>query len=287
MRAAAAAWKIRPCSSISDFRGHFWEILEGARSQGVELLVLPELFVLELDGMFGDSYSFPHERCPVLAPDLLAEAEKATDWGMTVVLGSSFALTERAWVNRSPVLGAAGWTGRQDKQIMTQWEAVEWGISPGDQLETLPDPTLGVAVCYDIEFPELARSLAERGAETIAVPSYTETWQGHWRVRYSCHARAVELQVYVLHATLVGSLGREPVVSSHGTAAVISPCLAEFPPNGVLAETQPDEEGLAIADLDFDLLRASRSRGDVRNWNDRLLVPGRLTGMLSQMQPGT
>jgi predicted amidohydrolase len=259
--------------------------MEVARNHGVQLLVLPELFVLELDGMFDEPYSFPHERCPVLAPDLAAEAERARDWGMTVVLGSSFAITERTWVNRSPVLAATGWTGHQDKQIMTQWEAAEWGISPGEPLQTLPDPRLGVAVCYDIEFPDLARSLAEAGAETIAVPSYTETWQGHWRVRHSCHARAVELQVFVLHATLLGTLGREPVISSHGTAAVISPCLADFPPNGVLSETGQDEEGLAMAELDFDLLRASRGKGDVRNWEDRLLVPGRLSGLASQMQP--
>jgi predicted amidohydrolase len=95
----------------------------------------------------------------------------------------------------------------------------------------------------------------------------------------------VELQVFVLHATLLGTLGREPVVSSHGTAAVISPCLADFPPNGVLSETGQDEEGLAMAELDFDLLRASRGKGDVRNWEDRLLVPGRLSGLASQMQP--
>jgi len=73
----------------------------------------------------------------------------------------------------------------------------------------------------------------------------------------------------VIHSSLVGALGREPVPSTYGSSAILAPAVRQFPANGILAETEMNEEGLIIADLDLDLLEEARNTGDVRNWHDR------------------
>jgi predicted amidohydrolase len=155
------------------------------------------------------------------------------------------------------------------KVVLTQYETNEWRLIPGQGLRSLPDERVGVTVCYDSEFPESGRSLAESGVCVQCVPAFTETEHGFHRVRASCRARAVENQIFVVHASLFGSLGREPVPNAVGSAAVMAPCSSPFPSNGVLAETPVNAEGVAYAELDFDALALARTAGDVRNWEDR------------------
>ena len=49
-------------------------------------------------------------------------------------------------------------------------------------------------ICYDSEFPELARHLADQGAMILFVPFCTDTSNGYYRVRHCAQARAIELQ---------------------------------------------------------------------------------------------
>ena len=272
MKAACASWKIHPCDGVDSFWSHFTKLVTTAADQGAELLVMPELITLELEGVFEDISKRPQDRQLVSAEDLSFRSSLAVENKMTIVAGSLLVEADGEWVNRTLVFSPDGSITHQDKIVMTQFEGVEWGISGGADLMPHTDPRLGVLICYDSEFPELGRTLSEKGVLALCVPSYTETWHGHWRVRHSCHARAVENQIFVLHAPLVGSLGREPVPQSHGTPAILAPCNAPFPFNGILAEGPADEETVVFADLDFDVLLASREEGDVRNWNDRLQV---------------
>ena len=276
MRAAAIAWKLRPCGSVADFWGHFWELAEQAKALGADFAVFPECITLELEGMHPDAYSFPHERCPILAEDMADQAGRAKELGLTLCAGTTFAIHGHQWVNRMVWMGADGSTAWQDKLVLTQWELAEWGLGPGQGVQPMPDPACACLICYDSEFPELGRAAAESGATVLAVPAFTETWHGHWRVRHSCAARAVENQIFVIHAPLVGSLGREPVLQARGTAAILAPCCPPFPDNGLLAESAPDEEAVIVANLDLDALAACRRTGDVRNWDDRMLPAQRL-----------
>ena len=152
---------------------------------------------------------------------------------------------------------------------MTQFEIDDWGISPGNSLQAMPDSRFGIAICYDSEFSAGALAQAERGVQALCVPTYTETWHGFYRVRHCCLARATEMQIFVIQASLVGSLGREPLPEAHGSAAILAPSVVPFPFDGVLAESERDREGVAVADLDFEALLLSRTQGDVRNWEDR------------------
>ena len=146
---------------------------------------------------------------------------------------------------------------------------MEWNLGGASGLRVSSSGQIGVTICYDCEFPESGRALAEAGVLIQCVPAFTETQHGFQRVRWCAQARATENQVMVIHASLVGSLGAEPVLTTYGSSAILTPSIAPFPMSAILAETELNCEGIAKVDVDLDWLATSRSRGDVRNWNDR------------------
>ncbi len=133
-------------------------------------------------------------------------------------------------------------------------------------------PTLAEdnVVCYDIEFPEISRLLADEGAEIVFVPFCTDNRQGYLRVRYCAAARAIENQVYVALADNVGNL--PDVVNmdvQYGQAAVLTPSDFDFARDGIAAEADSNEETVLICDVDLDVLETSRSNGTVTPRLDR------------------
>lgn len=95
----------------------------------------------------------------------------------------------------------------QDKIHRTRWEREKWNTDAGDKLHLFETPfgKIAILICYDIEFPELARMVCEAGADILMVPSCTDDRQGFLRVRYCCHARAIENQVFVVMTSTVGN----------------------------------------------------------------------------------
>lgn len=271
IRAAVANWKLRSIRSDSHFWSHIQEFLIQANDDGAELIVLPELFCLEL------LHLEPRVRAED-APKYLAQySQPIEEWlqrmainsGMVIVGGSHFKSDlEGRYLNVSPIAFPDGKLSFQEKNKLTVYERSDWGIQPGTGLANLPG-RLGVNVCYDCEFPEASRVLAENGMLLQCVPAWTETRRGFQRVRWSCQARAIENQVFVLHSSLVGDIGREPAPESYGSSAILCPSMAPFPMEAVLAETKLNEDGLVVASLDIDALFASRVEGEVTNWQDR------------------
>jgi predicted amidohydrolase len=147
-----------------------------------------------------------------------------------------------------------------------------WGIAGGNSLQVVDTPLckIGVLICYDIEFPEAARYLADQGAEIIFVPFCTDNRQGYLRVRYCAQARAIENQVYV---AMAGNVGNLPDVNNmdiqYGQACVLTPSDFAFARDGIAAEADSNEETLLICDLDLDDLHESRSGGTVTPRLDR------------------
>jgi predicted amidohydrolase len=188
--------------------------------------------------------------------------------GLIIVGGSHFRESPEGIKN----VCAVGVPGKglflSEKNNLTAFEKRPWRLLRGSGLARLPGK-LGVTICYDSEFPESSRVLAEDGVLVQCVPSWTETQRGFQRVRWSCLARAVENQIFVIHSSLVGELGYEPVPTTYGSSAIIAPSVEPFPVEAVLRETPINEEGVVIADLDFDMLQVARRGGEVSNWNDR------------------
>lgn len=271
MKVAAVAWKLRQIKGDSEFFGHFYDLINEAHSKGAEVVVLPELQVLELLNIEPDLAEHLAPRYLIQYADAIEEWLKriSSSSGMTLVGGSYFKETEQGIVNvcaiADPVRGLALGT----KNNLTTYERQVWNLHPGHGLAKPHDARLGVTICYDSEFPESGRALAEEGVLVQCVPAFTETQRGFQRVRWSCKARAIENQNFVVHSSLLGTLGREPVPETYGSSAILTPSVEPFPVEAVLAETPLGEEGVAIAELDLSMLEEARDSGDVRNWNDR------------------
>jgi len=259
----AVAWAVRYEPTFEGWIGHFDKLLGRAVAQGCDLVVFPEFIDLERLG----------SGVPVgpLADDFSRfkahVVKRAAEQSVVIVAGSVLCRVDKVMVNRSVTAWPDGQVAYADKMVMTQFETGDWGLVPGRQFES--DRGVGTTICYDSEFPASGRALAESGVWIHAVPAFTETAHGFNRVRYSCHARAVENQVFVVHASLVGSLGYEPVPMTYGSAAIIAPSCEPFPASGVLVETPRNEEGIAVYRLSRQDLVTARTSGDVRNWEDR------------------
>ncbi len=147
-----------------------------------------------------------------------------------------------------------------------------WGMVGSNQLkifETDCGP-VGILICYDVEFPELPRLLAEQGMKLLFVPFLTDTQNGYSRVRYCARARAIENECYVAIAGSVGNLPKvENMDIQFAQSAVFTPCDFAFPSNGIKAEATANTEMILVADVDLDLLRELHEFGSVRNLKDR------------------
>lgn len=156
--------------------------------------------------------------------------------------------------------------------MMTRFENEQWGIASGEMPLQLFDTAIGrigVCICYDVEFPLIARALVEAGAEILLAPSCTDTLAGYHRVRIGARARALESQCYVVQAPLIGEAPWSPAVDVNvGIAGVFTPVDRGFPDDGVLTEGEPDAAGWTWADLDLGELDRVRAEGQVFNHSD-------------------
>ena len=165
---------------------------------------------------------------------------------------------------------------------MTRFEREEWGIAPGVTQRVFDTElgVLGVAICYDAEFPLIVRRQVEAGAEIVLVPSCTDTLAGHYRVALSCRARALENQCYVVQApTVGGAVWSIAVDQNWGAAAVYGPVDRGFASDGVIAQGSLDTPGWVFGDLDLAALSRVRAEGQVTNHRDWALH-GHLSGAL-------
>ena len=163
-----------------------------------------------------------------------------------VLLAGSFPLQveDGRFVNRAWLFTPSGGCGYQDKQIMTRFEREHWGIAPGEPHKVFRTSLgcIGIAICYDSEFPLLVRQQVEQGVELLLVPSCTDAAAGYHRVRVAAAARALESQCYVLLSPLVGTLDWSPAVDVNvGAAGVYGPPDRGFPDDGIVAAGTLDQ----------------------------------------------
>ena len=129
---------------------------------------------------------------------------------------------------------------------------------------------MGLLICYDVEFPELSRLLADQGMQILFVPFMTDTQNGYTRVRSCAQARAIENECYV---AIAGSVGNLPKVNNmdiqYSQSAVFTPSDFSFPNNGVKSEATTNTEMVLISDVDLYLLKELHQYGTVKNLKDR------------------
>jgi predicted amidohydrolase len=221
-----------------------------AKDMGAELVALPEHF----------AYLGPEDRTPPSAQPLNGPLVRdfgalARDLGIYLLLGSFPETTtpELPPHNTSVLLG-------QDGVILAAYRKIHLFdvdmvggptyqesrcICPGEEVVTTALPgapfTAGLAICYDLRFPELFRSLAEKGADLIMLPAaFTlATGRDHWEVLV--RARAIENQAYIIAPAQWGR--HSPGRRSYGRSLIVDPW-------GTILAQAPDTEGVILAELD-------------------------------------
>ena len=290
MKLAAAAYPLTWFDRFDDYAAHLGGWVADAAAKGAELLVFPEYGAMELASLGGRAVSQDLEAAlrevarQKPAVDAL-HLELAARHGVHILGASGPVYTGPRPVNRATFYGPDGILGHQDKQIMTRFERETWDVVAGQGL-TVFDTDLGrigVVICYDSEFPLLARRLTKGGAEILLAPSCTDSPAGFTRVRVGSMARALENQCVVAHSPTVGLCDFCPAVDENiGAASIYGPPDRGFPASGILAEGAMNAPGWAIADISLEAIREVRRDGGVLNhlhWEeqyDRLSLPTRI-----------
>ena len=159
-----------------------------------------------------------------------------------------------------------------EKIHVTPDEVKSWGLSGGKRVQTFDTDCakIGVLICYDVEFPELSRLMADQGMQILFVPFLTDTQNGYSRVRVCAQARAIENECFVVIAGSVGNLPRVHNMDiQYAQSGVFTPCDFAFPTDGKRAEATPNTEMILVSDVDLDLLSELHTYGSVRNLRDR------------------
>jgi predicted amidohydrolase/GNAT superfamily N-acetyltransferase len=199
-------------------------------------------------------------------------AELAISYNINIITGSMPEMMNDQLYNVGYLCKRDGGTERYDKIHVTPDEAKVWGLQGGNSLQTFDTDCgkIGILICYDVEFPELSRILADEGMNILFVPFLTDTQNGYSRVRNCAQARAIENECYV---AIAGNVGNLPKVHNmdiqYAQAVVFTPCDFSFPSNGIKAEASPNTEMTLIVDVDLDLLKELNMYGSVRNLHDR------------------
>lgn len=287
MRSLTIAAAQYPLDWLDDFAAYEAKLerwVEDAVREGAELLVFPEYAGLELASLAGRDAAGDLVRSIDAVSEALPQADAlharlAHQHGVFILAGSAPERRSGGPVrNVARLFAPQGARGRQEKIMMTRFEREQWGMSGGRDLAVfdIGKARIGVAICYDIEFPLIARALAEAGAEVILAPSCTDTLQGYWRVRLGAQARALESQCIVAQASLVGTVDWSPAVDvNRGAAGAFGPPDLGFPEDGVIAQGEMDKPGWVRAHLDLDAVARVRAEGQVfnhRHWDEQRIV---------------
>jgi predicted amidohydrolase len=258
-----------------------------AAAGGAALAVFPEYGAMELASLD-----------PARAGDLIGSLACVADlrprvealhgrlagrFGLHILAASGPVRVGEGYVNRASLFTPGGKVGHQDKVMMTRFEAEEWGIAPGCGISLFETSLgrMGIAICYDSEFPLIARACVEGGAQLLLVPSCTDTPQGYWRVRIGSQARALEGQMFVAQAPTVGEAAWSPAVDvNHGAAALYGPPDGpkggdwRLPADGVLAMGEMDRAQWVFAEVDLGQVAQLRANGGVLPARDWARQPG-------------
>ncbi len=272
---AAAAYPLDWFADFDAFATKTSRWVGEAAENGAQLLVFPEYGAMELASLGGKAVAGDLEgalseaaRHRPAADTLLARL--AVEHGVHILGGSGPVFTSDRPVNRATFFGPGGVLGHQDKQIMVRFEREDWGVLPGAGLTLFETDIgrIGIVICYDSEFPLLARQLTEAGAEILLAPSATETWAGYNRVRIGAMARALENQCITVQAPLVGqSQWCAGCEENTGRAGIYGPPDRGWPAEGVLAESERDAPGWTYATISRQKIADTRADGGVLNFN--------------------
>ncbi len=284
-RLASAQFPVSEPKDWDEYAGQIRTWVAEAANHGARLLLFPEYAAMSLAALFDQATRADLDRqvsaLQSLREDYLSlHSTLAKKHGVYIVAGSfPWRLDDNRVVNRAFLCAPDGRSSWQDKQIMTRFERESWNVQGGDGLRVFHTGLgmLAINICYDCEFPLLARAQCEAGAQLLLVPSCTDTLAGYHRVRVGAQARALENQCVVVQSPLVGTAPWSAAVDVNvGTAAAYGPPDYGFPDDGVIAQGTLNQPGWVYAEVDLQEIKRVRESGQVlnyRHWPEQSTSP--------------
>ena len=223
---------------------HAREAIERVAGQGCKLAVLPEMW----------SSGYDYKQLNLLAlrtPDVLKELTRLSDEHKMVIIGSLPEPHGDKVCNTAYILDKGELLGSYRKIHLFSLMGEDRALHGGDSWVVVDTHVgrVGVFICYDLRFPELARRLALEGAEIIAVPAeWPKPREEHWRTLLK--ARAIENQLFIVAANCCGIQGK---LDFFGESCIIGP-------KGEILEQGGYEECELVADVDFSHMESWRQQ---------------------------
>lgn len=268
---AVCQFGVRPVKDFDEFAGHVRRVLD--RAVGADLVILPELFTLELFTTFPD-----WRRTPITELGRIDEytqdyrmlfMEEARSRDQYIAAGTHLVGEAGKLRNMAHLFEPGGTMHTHSKTHVTPTES-EWSTSEANTMDIieLPFAKVGFNIGYETEIPECAATLAHQGAEIILGPSFTFSEFGFWRVRHCAEARCIENQIYFIHCCNSGRPGA-PLPESWAQSAIMSPCDGPWGPSGRIAQAKLNQETIIFGAIDLDRLHENRRTGAAPTFRDR------------------
>lgn len=276
IRVATVQYMQRAISSFAEFESIVTYFVDVVSDYKADFVCFPELFTLQLLSI--ENEQVPPEKAIEKLTEYTEPLKRlfnqlAIKYNVNIIAGSHPTRVAGGDIqNICYICLRDGSVHEQPKIHPTPSERFWWNLKGGDECRAIETDcgTIGVLICYDSEFPELGRHLIDQGADILFVPFCTDERQGYLRVRYSAQARAVENQCYVVLSGNVGNLPRVHNMDiQYAQSAILTPCDLCFARDGIAADTTPNVETVAFADLRLDDLNRGRNAGTVQNLKDR------------------
>jgi predicted amidohydrolase/GNAT superfamily N-acetyltransferase len=275
-RLGLVQWQMRPIGNMEQLCEQVEFFVDTVSEYNCDFILFPELFNAPLMADFNHlTESEAIRRLADYTEPLRAKfCEYAVKYNVNIITGSMPQLRNSHLYNVGYLCRRDGSHEVYEKIHVTPNELDSWGMLGGNKIKTFDTDSgrIGIVVCYDVEFPELSRLLAEDGMQILFVPFLTSTQNGYSRVRCCAQARAIENECYVAIAGCIGNLPKVHNMDiQFAQSAVFTPADFAFPINGIKAEATPNAETMLVVDVDLDKLKQLHHYGTVRIMKDRRL----------------
>jgi predicted amidohydrolase/GNAT superfamily N-acetyltransferase len=274
IRLGLVQWQMRPYHNLQSLMHQAEFFVDSLSAYNADFALFPEFFNAPLMAEYNHlSEAEAIRKLAEYTEVIVQEFTKlSVAYNINIITGSMPEVIDKDLYNAGYVCKRDGSVERYEKLHITPNEERTWGIKGGNKIKTFDTDCgkIGVLICYDVEFPETCRILADDGMHLLFVPFLTDTQNGYSRVRNCAMARAIENECYVAIAGCVGNLPNVHNMDiQYAQSMVFTPCDFAFPTNGIKSEATPNTEMILIADVDIDLLNELHNYGSVRNLKDR------------------
>ncbi len=274
VRLGLIQWQMRQYKTVDELFEQVEYFVDAVSGYKSDFALFPEFFNAPLMASY-NHLSEPEaiRQLATYTDEMLERFLKlAISYNVNIITGSMPYVIDENLYNIGFLVRRNGTYERYEKIHITPDEARSWGVKGGNKIEVFETDCgpVGIVICYDVEFPELSRILAQDGMKILFVPFLTDTQNGYSRVRNCAQARAIENECYVAIAGAVGNLPKVHNMDiQYAQSVVFTPCDFSFPTDGIKAEATPNTEMILVVDVDLDLIAELNRYGSVKNMRDR------------------